>query len=67
MNINKAKALQVGQQVGCPTDRGDSAYQGNVTWVGEHTSTNIYGHEYIWVEVQRPGSHKSMWPSNRLG
>lgn len=57
----------VGGSVRCPPDRGDSAYQGVITWVGTNVSENSLGVKYRYVEVQHPAGRKSMWPSNRLG
>lgn len=66
MLITKALQLKVGDRVRCPADRGVPAFTGTVTHVS--TQINEVGAvQYIWVEVQRPNSHKSVWPSNRLG
>lgn len=66
MDLQKAQALKVGNVVHCPTDRGEPAFYGKVEWVGGSVAKNIYGAEYIWVNVRGP-HHTSCWPSNRLG
>ena len=69
MRIERALQLEKGDVVVCPPDRGDPGFRGKVINSCKATKTiskTILGEEFIWVEVQGP-SHKSMWPSNRLG
>ena len=71
MNIDKARKLKAGDLVHYPTNGSEPAGWGEVTWANKDLATtaaslNIRGTEYIWVEVKGP-SHKSIWPSNRLG
>lgn len=66
MRIEKALELKVGNMVSCPADRGDPAFRGPVTHISPVPCKNHVGEDCIWVEVQRPGRHKSVWPSNRL-
>jgi len=69
MQVSEAKQLKYGQQVHCPADRGEPAFVGTVTSEGLDTApVHKYPDlEFIWIEVMRPGRHKSVWPSNRLG
>jgi len=69
VKIERALQLEKGDVVVCPPDRGDPQFRGKVTHCCKATkniSKTMQGEEFIWVEVQGP-SHKSMWPSNRLG
>lgn len=67
MTLEKAQDLAVGAMVRCPEDRGDKAYSGRVAHIGTHVKNTMHGTDYIWVTVQHPDGHKSVWPSNRLG
>lgn len=68
MKLKTARALRPGKRVACPADRGDPSFIGTVTHVGSIMSKcHTTNESYIWIEVQRPGHHKSVWPSNRLG
>lgn len=67
MRLDQIQNKAVGEFVGCPSDRGDPQYTGQI----EHISSVIcYAGQvpYLWVTVRRPhGGHSSVWPSNRLG
>lgn len=66
--LDPAIALRrMGQCVQCPADRGDPAYTGIVRKFGTNVYTNIRGVRYVWVTVQRPDKHNTMWPSHRIG
>lgn len=70
MDVTTAKQLKYGQRVACPADGTNPAFIGSVHTEGLSNAPvyeNAFGDEYIWVEVLRPGRHKSFWPSNRLG
>jgi hypothetical protein len=69
VRVDQAKKLKYGQRVSCPPDRGSAGFTGTVRTenldqaiVNNHPN----GGDYIWVEVMGP-THKSVWPSNRLG
>lgn len=68
MDIDKAKALKIGDVVHCPEDRGDPAYTGRVRAL-PHSSVfhTTDGTPYIWVYVDDGSGRCSTWPSNRLG
>lgn len=66
MNIDKAKALQVGARVSCPADRGDAAFIGKVEFVGTVEGRSMFGAPYVWVNVRHPSGRSSVWPSNRI-
>lgn len=66
MTLERAIRLEVGNIVWCPADRGEDGYSGTVTSVGGSIA-NAGVTQYIWIEVQTPRGHKSVWPSNRLG
>lgn len=59
-------ALKIGRHVSCPPDRGDLGYNGKITHIGTVEDMNSLGRKFVWVEVQGP-THKSVWPSHRLG
>lgn len=67
MNIERALRIKRGERVACPPDRGDKGYMGEVVHTSPIIATNRDGTEYIWIQVQHPDGHKSVWPSNRLG
>ena len=54
------------QQVGCPADRGNAAYSGQVRGVSDKTEFNYQGQAFVWVTVKHPRGTKHVWPSNRL-
>lgn len=64
----KPSEVKEGMRVAVPEDRGDKAYVGKVTNVGNDLGTSIAGEHYIWVIVEHPKTgNKHVWPSNRLG
>ena len=69
MKLEQAQALQVGQPVSCPADRGNPAYIGCVERIDTQVQRpSVPGvSPYVWVTVRRLGAHASVWPSNRLG
>lgn len=66
---NGVRNMQVGNRVMCPADRGDRAYWGRITYVGEEVHRNSEGVPYKWVRVHWVGSdgRGAVWPSHRLG
>lgn len=71
MNIERALRLKIGERVVCPQSKNQRGhdgpdYIGTVTGVSPIIATRPDGVEYIWVEV-KGATHKSVWPSNRLG
>lgn len=63
MDVNKAKALKVNHSyVTFPTDGRPAWRRGKVIGVGVDVHRNIYGTEYVWVDLGRDG----VWPSNRI-
>lgn len=72
MDIQRALKLKKGSLVNCPADRGDPAFTGKIVTETEMIknaiiNTHPNGGKYIWIEIQTPFLHKSVWPSNRLG
>ncbi len=73
MDINEARKLVCGSKVSCPADHGQEAYVGIVVTSAEYIAVaperiDSVGNPFIWVEVRRANSsHKSVWPTNRLG
>ena len=64
MKIEKALKLKIGDTVYYPPDRGDPGGYSKITFIGSKTIyKNIYGHEYIRVNLACGG----VWPTNRLG
>jgi hypothetical protein len=66
MNIERAKLVQVGQSVRCPSDRGDAAFIGKVTHISPTVCENFAGEPYIWIQVRNGTQSGGVWPSNRL-
>jgi hypothetical protein len=66
MELQRALKLRVGETVHCPTDRGDPAYAGVVSYISGNIATHL-GKEFIWVTVKDRHGCKRVWPSNRLG
>lgn len=68
MTLDHALQLRKGCKVQCPEDRGYPAHTATVIdgFTDKKVYTNMHGTKYIWVLVQGV-SHKSTWPSNRLG
>jgi len=64
MEIEKALTLKVGDFVWYPKDRGEPGGMSEITSVSENPTIykNIYGIEYIWVNLKIGG----VWPTNRL-
>lgn len=59
--------IKLNATVHCPADRGEAAYTGTVTHIGQDRQKAFNGVEYVWVSVRRnAGGTTHVWPSNRL-
>jgi hypothetical protein len=70
MDIERARQLKPGDIVHFPADMGQPAGYGRVEGIAHQTtpqSTRADVELFVSVLVRLPGSHASVWPSNRLG
>lgn len=59
---------KAGDRVRCPTDMGQPAFTGVITFVGPNViPKNMLHPAFVWCSVRRGRENGGVWPSHRLG